>query len=314
MSDDLNIMDSNKAKGIIFGVAIGDAIGFPTEFISLPQIKAKYGKSGIEDIPDPALFTDDTQMSIAIAEALIKSGENDIETILKAIRNEFIKWLHSPENNRAPGKTCLKGVANMEHGLHWSESGVARSKGCGSAMRAAPIGYLYQYDPGKLKKVAHASGMCTHAHPTGDAACIGAAYLVKLALDGNFPDKMIPELLDFTAGISEEFDRAILKVQECIGWEDEEKALDYLGEGWIGEEAVALALYCFMKYSDNYKKVVLKGANTNGDSDSIACIAGSISGAYLGIETIPAKWIKKIEKTDYLEELAVRLANKKESL
>ena len=103
-------------------------------------------------------------------------------------------------------------------------------------------------------------------------------------------------------------------MQECIGWEDEEKALDYLGEGWIGEEAVALAMYCFMKYPDNYKKVVLRGANTNGDSDSIACIAGSISGAYLGIETIPAEWIKKIEKTDYLEELAVRLANKKESL
>lgn len=138
--------------------------------------------------------------------------------------------------------------------------------------------------------------------------------MVKLALDGISPDKMIPELLDFTAGNSEEFDRAILKVQECIGWEDEEKALDYLGEGWIGEEAVALALYCFMKYSDNYKKVVIRGANTNGDSDSIACIAGSISGAYLGIETIPAEWIKKIEKTDYLEDLAVRLANKKESL
>ena len=314
MSDDLNITDSNKAKGIIFGLAIGDALGFPTEFMSLPQIKVKYGQSGIKDLPDPALFTDDTQMSIAIAEALITSGENDIETIMKAIRNEFIKWLHSPENNRAPGRTCLTGVANMERGLHWSESGVTRSKGCGSAMRATSIGYLYQHDPEKLKEVAHASGICTHGHPTGDAACIGAAYLVKLALDGISPDKMIPELLHFTESISEEFDRAILKVQECIGWEDEEKALDYLGEGWIGEEAVALALYCFLKYPNNYKKAILRGANTNGDSDSIACITGSISGAYLGIETIPEEWIEKIEETEYLEVLAVRLASKKESL
>lgn len=146
MSDDLNIMDSNKTKGIIFGLAIGDALGFPAEFMSIPQIKAKYGQSGIEDLPEPALFTDDTQMSIAITESLITSGENDIETIMKTIRNEFIKWLHSPENNRAPGRTCLAGVANMELGLHWSESGIARSKGCGSAMRAAPIGYLYQHD------------------------------------------------------------------------------------------------------------------------------------------------------------------------
>ena len=307
-------MDTDKAKGIIYGLAIGDALGYPTEFMSLSRIKAEYGQSGIKDLPNPALFTDDTQMSIAIAEALIKAGGGEIETIMDAVKDEFVKWRHSPENNRYPGKTCLTGVANMERGLHWSESGIARSKGCGSAMRVAPIGYLYQDDPKKLKEVAHASGICTHAHPTGDAACVGAAYLVKLALDGISPDKMIPELLDFTSGISKEFDQAILKVQECLSWEDEEKALDYLGEGWIGEEAVALSIYCFLRYPDNYKKVVRRGANTNGDSDSIACIAGSISGAYLGIEAIPATWIKEIEKTDYLDGLSIRLSNKKLSL
>ena len=104
---------------------------------------------------------------------------------------------------------------------------------------------------------------------------------------------------------------AIRKIDECLNWEDEEKALSYLGEGWIGEEAVALALYCFLRYPDNYKKVVIRGANTNGDSDSIACIGGSISGAYLGVEAIPDDWVNKIEKSDYLEKLAVRLAEKK---
>jgi ADP-ribosylglycohydrolase len=305
-------MDTDKARGIIYGLAIGDALGYPTEFMSLPRIKEKYGPLGIQDLPKfPALFTDDTQMSIAITEALIKSGEKDVELVMEAVRDEFTKWYHSPENNRAPGRPCLIGVENMEGGQHWSESGVARSKGCGSTMRVAPIGYLYQHDPRKLKEVAHASGICTHGHPTGDAACIGTAYLVKLALDGTSPDKMIPELLDFTSGISKEFDQAILKVQECLGWEDEEKALDYLGEGWIGEEAVALSLYSFLRYPDNYKKVVIRGANTNGDSDSIACIAGSISGAYLGIGAIPAKWIKEIEKADYLDSLSIRLSNKK---
>ena len=302
----------DKAKGIIFGLAIGDALGFPTEFMSLSRIKIEYGPSGIQDLPKtPALFSDDTQMSIAIAEALIIVGDRDIETIMAAVKDEFIKWYHSPENNRAPGRTCLIGVENMERGQHWSTSGVARSKGCGSAMRAAPIGYLYQHNPEKLKEVAHASGICTHGHPTGDAACIGAAYLVKLALDGIQPDRMISELLDFTAGISDEFDRAILKVEECLNWEDEEKALDHLGKGWIGEEAVALALYCFLRYPYDYRKVVLRGANTNGDSDSIACIAGSISGAFLGIKAIPQEWIKKIEKTEYLDKLSDRLSEKK---
>jgi len=302
--------DLIKAKGLIYGLAIGDAFGRPTEFQSLDSIKVKYGDKGIQELPEPALFTDDTQMSIAIAEALIRSGEQNIEEIMEAVKKEFIKWFHSPENNRAPGRTCLTGVANMEKGTHWSQSGIARSKGCGSAMRAAPLGYLYQNDPEKLKAVAHATGICTHGHPTADAACIGAAYIVKLALDGIQPNEMISLLFSFTEGISREFDEAVLKIKECLDWKDEEKALNYLGEGWIGEEAVALALYCFLKSPDDYEKVVIRGANTNGDSDSIACIGGSISGAYLGIEAIPDQWIKDIEKSEYLDDMATRLAKK----
>jgi ADP-ribosylglycohydrolase len=246
-------------------------------------------------------------MSIAVAEALVRAGDKDIESMMEAVKEEFIKWLHSPENDRAPGRTCLEGVANMESGVHWSKSGIAGSKGCGSAMRAAPIGYLYQHDPDKLKEVASATGICTHGHQTADAACIAAAYLVKLALDGVSPGEMISNLFPVTAGISVEFDRAISKVEKCFGWEDEEKALSYLGEGWVGEEAVALALYCFLRYPNNYSTTVIRAANTNGDSDSIACIAGSISGAYLGIDAIPSDWINRIEKSDYLADLAMRL-------
>jgi ADP-ribosylglycohydrolase len=307
-------MDLDKAKGIIYGLGIGDALGRPTEFLSLSQIKSEYGQDGITDLPDPALYTDDTQMSIAIAEALIKADEKDIESIMLAVRDEFVKWYRSPENTRAPGRTCLTGVANMEKGMHWSQSGIARSKGCGSAMRAAPIGYLYQHDPEKLREVAHATGICTHGHPTADAACIGAAYLVKLALDGIQPNEMISLFLLFTGGISKEFDEAILKVKECLYWDNEEEALNYLGEGWVGEEAVSLAFYCFLKYPDDFEKVVNRGANTNGDSDSIACIGGSISGAYLDFNAIPDEWVKEIEKSEYLNDLATRLAEKKESL
>jgi len=122
---------------------------------------------------------------------------------------------------------------------------------------------------------------------------------------------MIPALLDFTDDISNEFDQAILKVEKCLGWEDEEKALAYLGEGWVAEEAVALALYCFLRHSNSFEKTVIRGANTNGDSDSIASIAGGISGAYLGFEAIPDRWVKQIEKSDYLADLSARLAEKK---
>jgi ADP-ribosylglycohydrolase len=308
-------MESAMAKGLIFGLAIGDALGYPTEFMTLSQIKTDFGLAGMTDFTkSPALFTDDTQMSIAVAEALIKAGGRDLEEVMSAVKEEFVKWRRSPENNRAPGNTCLSGVAAMERGVHWTESGVADSKGCGSVMRVAPVGYFYQHDPDKLKQVARASGICTHGHRTAVAASIGAAYLVKLALDGVEPDRMIPETLSFTSGISTEFDAALSKVSECLKWPNEEDALKYLGEGWIAEEAVALALYCFLKYPDDYTQTVLRGANTNGDSDSIACIAGGISGAYLGVSAIPEKWINNIEKSQYLNQLAEQLHRKKREI
>ncbi len=88
----------SKVEGMIFGLAIGDALGYPTEFMPLSAIKSTYGPDGIQDLPkSPALFTDDTQMTIAIAEALIKAGDQDLDTIMEAIRSKFIKWRYSPD-------------------------------------------------------------------------------------------------------------------------------------------------------------------------------------------------------------------------
>ena len=91
-------------------------------------------------------------MTIAIAEALIKAGDQDLETIMDDVRDAFIRWRHSPENNRAPGNACLTGVFNMEKGIHWSESGVPDSKGCGSAMRVAPSGICTKTIQRNLKR------------------------------------------------------------------------------------------------------------------------------------------------------------------
>lgn len=303
--------DLNKAQGIMYGLAIGDALGSPTEFITLREIKKRFGKKGIEELPDPALFTDDTQMAIAIAEALTNTQSFYVEDFMVELRKEFINWLRSPENNRGPGRTCLEGCRNMELGQSWHKSGVKESMGCGTAMRVAPIAYVLQHDETLLENIAHVSGICTHGHRGADAACLGTAWLVKLAIENHSLNDFIPSVLNFTKDISPEFTECIEKIKECLEWDDEEKALDYLGEGWIGPEATALALYCFLKYPNDYKKTIIRGANTNGDSDSIACIAGAISGAYLGIESIPSKWIQSIEKTAYLNELAVRMYKSK---
>jgi ADP-ribosylglycohydrolase len=299
----------DQAAAVLFGLALGDAIGCPTEFMTLEQIKAKYGRRGIPEPPAPALFTDDTQMTLALTEGLLEAGlDADLDAQMQSVGQHFTAWLHSPENNRAPGNTCLAGVRRYESGIPWRESGIAASKGCGSAMRVATVGYFYQGDPQRLRETAHASGVITHRHPTAVAASIAAAYLVKLALDGAPTRDYIPLTMHFTAEMSDEFDAALYRVGHAGAWNDEEAALRHIGEGWTGEEAVALAIYCVLRYPDDYAACMQRAATTNGDSDSIACIAGGIMGARLGLDAIPAAWRERCEKAEALNNLAARMA------
>jgi ADP-ribosylglycohydrolase len=308
-------MSAAQAEAILFGLALGDALGYPTEFMRLndlpsrPGIRTQYGARGIQEPPDPALYTDDTQMTIALTEGLIDAGLHaDLDTQMNAIGDRFVAWSRSSENNRSPGRTCMRAVSLFANGFSWRDSGIAHSKGCGSAMRVATIGYFFQHDEARLRRVAEASGLITHGHSAAVAATIAGAYLVKLALDGVHPDEYLRRVQTFAGNISDDFDRAMLKIGHVLTWGSEEQALSHIGEGWIAEEAIALAMYCVMRYPDDYVGAVRRGANTDGDSDSIACIAGGILGARLGLEAIPLEWRTRCEHRDDLINLAVRMA------
>ncbi len=301
-------MRDHQAQAILFGLALGDALGAPTEFLKLSEIKQQYGAAGIQAPPDPALFTDDTQMTVALTEGLLDAGlDADLESQMQAVGRRFINWLYDGENDRSPGRTSIAGIERFESGSSWHTSGIIGSKGCGSAMRVATIGYLYCGDEDRLRAVAESSGLITHGHRTAVAASIGAAYAVKLALDGVPVADYLRRILAFTDGISDEFDAALLRVGHVLAWNDEEAALDHIGQGWTGEEALALALYCLLRSPDDYTACVRRAANTNGDSDSVACIAGGILGARLGLDAIPADWRDRCEHRADLLDLAGRM-------
>jgi ADP-ribosylglycohydrolase len=158
----------------------------------------------------------------------------------------------------------------------------------------------------------------THRHPTSDAACIAAAYAIKLALDGVEPREFEAHILKFIGGVAPEFDATLQRATEASQWPDEEAALHHIGPtrggGWIAEEAVAMALYCVVKHPDDYVAALRLGANITGDSDSVASIAGGILGARLGTAAIPTDWLASLENRDYVAELADRLARKQAEL
>lgn len=306
---------AHQVEAILFGLALGDALGYPVEFLQRETIRQKYGSAGIQQPPNPALYSDDTQMTLALAEGLLDAGiDTPLDNLMEAIGKRFIGWLDSPDNNRAPGTTCINGVERFQSGISWRESGIPQSKGCGSAMRVASLGYVYQHDEARLREVATATSLITHCHPTAIAATVAAAYLIKLALDNVPIATYMPRLYEFTTGISDEFDLAILRVGHVLGWANEDLAMDHIGQGWVGEEAVALALYCVLRYPDDYVGCVRRAVNTNGDSDSIACIAGGIMGAKLGLEAIPLDWRSRCENALRLSDLAHQLTAARSAL
>ena len=316
----------NAFAGSLVGLAVGDALGYPAEFRTRQQILETYGPAGLTDfvgVRDPAwprrpmiigephppgTYTDDTQMSLAVAEALIEAGHEGPNRCMQRIAERWVAWSESPDNNRAPGETCMTGCQKLAAGVPWSDSGNPNSKGCGSAMRVAPIGLYFWHDEAQLLDLARKSSIATHGHDAGIEGAAAAALLVQLALRKTPPRKMYEALMAECAPRSPDFRRALQKVPDRLGDDPADVLSEQgLGEGWVAEEAVASALYCFWRSPDDFEETVLTAVNTDGDSDSIACIAGSISGAFNGLDAIPQPWRAGVENAEYLLQTAERL-------
>jgi ADP-ribosylglycohydrolase len=312
-----------RILGSILGLAIGDALGYPHEFRSVVEVRRRLGPDGITDfisIADPVFgpswmagskhpagtYTDDTQMTRCVLEGLIESQTTDSEVLMPAIGRHFVQWSNSLHNDRAPGATCLKGCRRLEGGTPWRAANVAKSKGCGSAMRVAPIG-LYYDDLETVAQVARDSSLLTHGHPAAVEGAAAAALLVAMALRDEPPAAMHAYIAQACTS-SADFNQVWQRVPQMLDRSPDEVLVDgNLGEAWVAEEAVAGAMYCFWRHETSYTDCVLEAVNSEGDSDSLGCIAGSIAGARLGVHAIPEGWRQSIEDAAGLHASARKL-------
>lgn len=185
-----------RASGSLFGLAYGDALGAPTEFLAFDEIVRRYGVGGPRDLGDgpsldPARVTDDTQMAIAVGRALLDTlddtspaGGLTPAAFAAALRTRFVAWLVSPDNTRAPGNTCLTACRALLDGAPWGDASIIDSKGCGANMRVTPVGLVPSLDLEVLAGAAQLQSAMTHGHPTALAASELTAYATRLARDG----------------------------------------------------------------------------------------------------------------------------------
>lgn len=327
-------MSLQRASGCLFGMAFGDALGADTEFMTVAQILAKYPPDGPHELRgNPARVTDDTQMTLAVGRALSQvKPPYTRENTFASLRDAFIAWYHDPENNRAPGMTCMRACKSLAEFEPWYTASQIGSKGCGANMRVQPVGLLRDIDAPARAALAQFQAAITHGHPTALAASDLTAFAIADLVTGGDPAGLVGRLIAYARSqrtvwhgdwldplltvvpqqsgaeyISRGWDECLnvlQKLQQAL--ESPDRAADpclATGAGWVAEEALATGLLCFLLFPDDPLAAIRRAAVSSGDSDSIGCLAGAFAGAYHGLAAWPAAWIERIEYRDELEQL-----------
>ena len=323
-----------RASGSLFGLALGDALGAKTEFLSVHKIHEQFGFEGLTAPPgDPALVTDDTQMALAVGEALLESPQPYTAATLEGpLRHAFVAWADSPDNDRAPGMTCLTACARLKMGMPWTQATVLDSKGCGANMRVAPAGLVPGLTGETRAALAQFQAALTHGHPTALAASDLTAWTVADLAGGGDPEGLPRRAREYARSQRTVYHADWLGTlwqrpfadspaafiargwDECLGVLDRlDLALDeadrthnpcrITGEGWVAEEAFATGLLCFLLFPDDPQSALRRAAVSSGDSDSLACLAGAFAGAFHGLAAWPQEWLRRIEYRDRLTRL-----------
>lgn len=301
----------NKKKkfiGCLIGTGIGDALGEPIQGIS-----RKYLENYKIDISKlyRGRYTDDTQLTIAIAESLISAKGYDSDNLSM----RFIEWLDEPPIG--PGEGCLTAIYNLKNGIHWSNS--ASSSGAnGCAMRVSPIGLFYHNNTEMLIKSAYESSCITHNHWA--AICSGIVVASSVAFLTNNETLDIDDFLKYVnKSIKKpeykEFYDNLFKLRDYMELSHKEALMklglmgvkppffnySMVGIGLIHPYAMSTvlsALYCFLKTPSDFKKSVMEAVTGGGDTDTIGAICGAFSGTWNGIEKIPQIWVKGLIDKD----------------
>ena len=258
------------ALGSMFGLAYGDAMGNPTEFLSVEQIIQTYGPAGPRDLPASGQVTDDTQMALAVAAAVVRAVHGgpepddrmarllglplpplgtqvpDPDELAWALSAEFVSWSRSKDNTRAPGNTCMTACRALGKGRAWPKATVAGSKGCGANMRATPIGLLRHWNPQQRAGAAQLQAAITHGHPTALAASDLTAHATWLLLTGTTPAELPGLLTEYIEENATRYHHEWLGPLWAITGASTSTA--YISEGWNECRAAIERLRAALRY------------------------------------------------------------------
>lgn len=338
----------DKFIGCLVGGAVGDALGYAVEFITLNNIRRRYGEGGIrryELTCGKALISDDTQMTMFTANGLLVADTLARRTGTKqppvvSIWKAYLDWLDTQNGSAAassarvswifdcpelhsicaPGNTCLQALQSGRMGT--VEDPINHSKGCGGVMRVAPVGLFYDRAKMPIERICDigaSAAAITHGHPLGYISAEVLTYIINSIVHGRHDDGWLRGGLSETVYDCRDYlvlrypdNKHAMQMVELINraiylagmHTSPTEAIPQLGEGWVGEEAVAIAIYCSLRFADSFEEAVIAAVNHDGDSDSTGALTGNIMGAYHGMSAIPERFTAPLELRRVIEQLA----------
>jgi ADP-ribosylglycohydrolase len=296
----------DRIKAVMFGHAIGDALGVPVEFRSREYLEKNPVTDmigfGTHNMP-AGTWSDDTSMSLC-ALASLNNGNVNYDDIM----GNFCRWYYHGRFTTDGvvfdiGNTCSWAIDNYYYCNHSVDNcGIPsdRSNGNGSLMRMHPFVLYAHYNNIKddefVDMIAKASSL-THAHKCSIDGCVIYAYVLRELL--NNPEKpSVYKGIDYAKSVrsfGRYYDRVFSGELESLD------RREIKSSGYVVDSLEA-AIWCLLT-TNSYEDCVLKAVNLGEDTDTVAAIAGSLAGALYGVDAIPASWMDKLRKKEYIEEM-----------
>ncbi len=272
----------DRVRGALYGVAVGDALGAPLEFMNATQIKQQYGAPVREMVGGgwlnlaPGATTDDTDMTIAVCEGIMECPSAPIEPIGR----RFIQWVDTQPKD--VGMTCMRSIqtarANLAAGMDaeaaWDAAGKRtaeengdRSGGNGALMRTIGVALAYEDAEERAARTTQIAEM-THYDDLSSDICRRYAVAVSHFVHGE--QNAGVRILDAMAA-------------EC-GFDGKPAPT-----GWV-RDSMECAYLSFVEEA-GFENVLVHAVNLGGDADTIGAIAGGLAGACYGYDAIPQRWI-----------------------
>ena len=295
----------DHARGVLLGLACGDALGAPFEFVSRSVIAGRY-PDGPRDFTSggwlnvvPGETTDDTRMAVDLAKSLVEIDPPDMTDLA----GRFATWLN--EQPKDIGNTTRHAIDRFIAGDPWDVAGHAtlealgpdKTASNGSLMRCAPVSIRYADNPERLRRVSIDSSRVTHAEPRCVWSCVALNQAIAHLLRGGHRDGLVAAGVD---GVEQP------AVVDAVRTAMDQTAAELNGRGFV-LNALAIAFWAVLT-TDSLEEAIVAAVMIGDDTDTNAAVTGAMAGAMYGADAIPTRWLELVHGREDLIDLADRLA------